>query len=43
MRNFIIGTVFGIVIATIGFSGVARLLDGGVNKVKAIANEQANQ
>jgi len=43
MKNFIIGTVFGIVIATIGFSGVARLLDGGVNKVKAIAHEQANQ
>jgi hypothetical protein len=43
MKNFVIGTVFGIVIATIGFSGVARLLDSGVNKVKAVAHEQANQ
>jgi hypothetical protein len=43
MKNFIFGTVFGIVIATIGFSGVARLLDSGVNKVKTIAHEQANQ
>ena len=43
MRNFIVGTIFGIVIATIGFSGVARLLDSGVNKVKSVAHEQANQ
>lgn len=43
MKNFVVGTIFGIVIATIGFSGVARLLDGGVNKVKSIAHEQANQ
>ena len=41
MRNFIIGTIFGIVVATIGFSGVAKMLDSGVEKVKAVANEQA--
>ena len=34
MRNFILGTVFGIVIATVGFSGIARLLDRGVDTVK---------
>jgi len=40
MKNFIIGTIFGIVIATIGFGGVARLLDNGVNKVKQVTIEQ---
>ena len=43
MRNFIVGTIFGIVVATIGFSGVARLLDSGVDKVKSTVKEQANQ
>jgi len=43
MRNFILGTLFGIVVATIGFSGVAKLLDGGVNKVKSVAQEQVKE
>jgi hypothetical protein len=43
MKNFIVGTIFGIVIATIGFSGVARLLDSGVNKVKSVAAEQVKE
>lgn len=37
------GTLFGIVIATVGFSGVAKLLDTGVNKVKQTVQEQANK
>lgn len=41
MKNFILGTIFGIVISTIGFGGVARLLDSGVNKVKQVTIEQA--
>ena len=41
MKNFLIGTVFGIVSATVGFSGIARLLDNGVNKVKEVTVEQA--
>lgn len=41
MRNFILGTVFGIVVATIGFTGIARLLDKGVEKTKEIAVEGA--
>ena len=41
MKNFIVGTLFGIVIATVGFGGVARLLDNSVNKTKAIVQEQA--
>jgi hypothetical protein len=43
MKNFILGTIFGIVISTIGFSGVAKLLDNGVNKTKAIVQEQVNE
>ncbi|MGI9141835.1 MAG: hypothetical protein ACR2IJ_01470 [Fluviibacter sp.] len=34
MRAFIAGTVFGLVLATVGFSGIARMLDKGVDKVK---------
>jgi len=41
MRNFLIGTVFGIVIATVGFSGIAKMLDNGLAKTKEIAIEGA--
>lgn len=34
MKAFIAGTVFGLVLATVGFSGIARMLDKGVDKVK---------
>ena len=40
MKNFFLGTLFGIVIATVGFSGIAKLLDNSVNKTKAIVEEQ---
>jgi|TARA_R110000868_G_C10690032_1_gene748221 hypothetical protein len=40
MKNFIFGTLFGIVVATVGFSGIAKLLDNGVNKTKEIVQEQ---
>jgi len=40
MKNFFLGTIFGIVIATVGFSGIAKLLDNSVNKTKAIVEEQ---
>ena len=43
MRNFVIGRIFGIVVATVGFSGIAKLLDNGVTKVKTITQEQVNQ
>lgn len=43
MKNFLFGTLFGIVISTIGFSGVAKLLDNGVNKTKAIVQEQVKE
>lgn len=41
MKTFIFGTIFGIVIATVGFTGVARMLDNGVNKVKTESKELA--
>jgi hypothetical protein len=41
VRNFLIGTVFGIVVATIGFGGIAKMLDNGIEKTKAIAVEGA--
>jgi hypothetical protein len=39
MFNFITGVIFGIVISTAGFSGIAHIVDGGVAKVKAITQE----
>lgn len=41
MRNFIAGTIFGVVISTVGFSGIARMLDNGIQKTKDIAVETA--
>lgn len=38
--KFILGVIVGIIIATVGFSGIARILDNGVNKVKEITVEQ---
>ncbi len=41
MKTFILGTIFGIVVATVGFSGIARMLDNGIQKTKDIAVETA--
>jgi len=41
MKTFIMGTIFGIVISTVGFTGIARMLDNGVEKTKSIAVESA--
>jgi hypothetical protein len=41
MRNLIIGFVLGIVVATVGFSGVARMLDNGIGAVKTHSRELA--
>lgn len=41
MRNFLIGVVVGIVIATVGFSGITRMLDKGVETVKSHSQELA--
>jgi hypothetical protein len=41
MKAFIIGVVFGLVLATVGFSGMARMLDKGVDTVKTQSTEMA--
>ena len=41
MRTFILGIVFGIVICTVGFSGIARIFDNGVAKVQDVAKDAA--
>ena len=41
MKNFLIGTVFGIIVATVGFSGIAKMLDKSVDKVKEVTIDQA--
>ena len=41
MKGFVIGTIFGIVIATVGFTGVARMGDKVVDQVKTHSQEMA--
>jgi hypothetical protein len=45
MKGFIIGTVFGIAVATVGFSGVvngiSKIMDKGVETVKTQSQEMA--
>lgn len=41
MKTFIAGTVFGLVLATVGFSGIARIMDNGVAKVQVLSKEAA--
>ena len=38
--SHIIAFIFGIVVATVGFSGIAKMLASSVEKTKAIAIEQ---
>jgi len=39
MKGFILGTIFGIVICTVGFNGIAKILDSGVTRVQEISKE----
>ena len=41
MRNFILGGIFGLILATVGFSGIARMLDKGIVTVKSQSQEMA--
>jgi len=41
MKAFFLGTIFGLVVATVGFSGVARIMDRGVDKIKTESQELA--
>lgn len=42
MVKFLAGFLCGVIVATVGFSGIAKLLDNGVNKVKDTVQEQVN-
>jgi hypothetical protein len=42
MMRFLLGFLCGVIVATVGFSGVAKLLDNGVNKVKETVQEQTS-
>ena len=39
MIKFVAGVIVGIVICTAGFSGIARMIDKGVNQVQEITKE----
>lgn len=39
MKMFVAGTVFGLVLATVGFSGIARMLDRGVDTIKSTSQD----
>lgn len=41
MKLFIAGLVTGIVVCTVGLSGIARMFDNGVNKVQEVTREAA--
>lgn len=43
MKTFVFGVIVGIIISTVGFSGVAQILDHGVSKVKTTSQELANE
>jgi hypothetical protein len=39
--KLIVGFVLGLVVATVGFSGIARILDNGIDHVKTQSQELA--
>jgi hypothetical protein len=41
MSKLIIGFILGLVVATVGFGGIARILDNGVSAVKTHSQELA--
>ena len=41
MKGFVLGIVFGILICTVGLSGIAKILDNGVAKVQEVSKEAA--
>lgn len=41
MKTFAIGAIFGILICTVGLSGIARIFDNGVAKVQEVSKEAA--
>jgi uncharacterized iron-regulated membrane protein len=42
MIKFIVGLVLGFALATVGLTGVARIVDKGVSQVQAVARDQVD-
>jgi hypothetical protein len=42
MKSFVVGVVVGIIISTVGFGGIAQILDHGVSKVKTTSQQLAS-
>lgn len=36
-----VGAIFGLILATVGFSGIARILNTGISKIKSESAEMA--
>ncbi len=41
MRNLFVGFVLGLVVAAVGFSGIARMFDKGVQTIQETSKELA--
>jgi len=41
MKTFILGAIFGLIVSTVGFDGIARMLDKGIDTVKSTSQELA--
>ena len=41
MKGFVLGIIVGILICTVGLSGIARILDNGVARVQEVSKEAA--
>lgn len=41
MTRFVAGIITGIVICTVGFTGIARMFDNGIAKVQEVAKDAA--
>lgn len=41
MKGVLIGFILGLIVATVGFGGVARILDHGVESVKSHSQDLA--
>ena len=41
MKAYILGVVTGIIICTVGLSGIFKIFDNGVSKVQEVAKEAA--
>jgi hypothetical protein len=41
MTNLVVGFILGIIVSTVGFSGIAKMADNGVEKVKQVTVDQA--